>query len=160
MTRRWLVGLFLFALGFGSSALVQRATASSRKTAAAGGLIEGGLSYVDSPTDLTFQYTAGDATYLVVESRVPGAAPVDGPILVQSGTVKIPKFRMQSLTIYRLSLVASADGGRVCIPPDLIGECPTEMPLPPRPPLQPLDLTNHFLFPEQPLTSGGGNGGL
>lgn len=145
MNKRWLAGILLFVLGFGCSSLVKLATASTR-AAVKEGVIEGGLRYVDG-TDLSFQYSEGDSTYLFVEARKPDVLSTEPPIAYSTGSTTLSKQALQSVAMYRLTLVGVYDGQRVCFPPNWTTECPSVRPLPPRPPIRATDLVTRYLDP-------------
>jgi hypothetical protein len=154
MSKRWLIAVVLFGLGFICALLVQLPAASAAPTGAVASVttevIEGGLKYVDGD-DLRLVYPpGGKAEYLVVVSRKTGAATNSEPIIsAKTGLGVFSKKDLQSLTVYRVTpLIQWRGDGRSSSQKALLspavhcGRGPYLCPLPPPPP--PLGLRYTF----------------
>ncbi|HWN40661.1 MAG TPA: hypothetical protein VNW71_00480 [Thermoanaerobaculia bacterium] len=99
MSRRWLAGAFLFALGFGSAFLTKLPAADA---AAKEVVVAGTLKYVDDK-DFKLIYPPGGKTdYLVAVSRKPGTAAANPQVAYKTGEAVFAKKNLQSLTVYEV----------------------------------------------------------
>jgi hypothetical protein len=129
MTRRWLAGIVLFALGFGSSSLIQRVTADTPPPRE--GNLDAVLHYVDG-ADLTLKYPQGTSTYLLAVKRTGAGQEPEEQISYKTGSAVIPKKGLSSVTIFRLVPIGIWQNGfRPC---HGLTDCPVPRPLPPPPP--------------------------
>lgn len=132
MSHRWLAGILIFTLGFGSACLMRIGSANAASNE---GEVEPGLVYSDSPT--TFKLVnSGDKNYVVIVTRKPGMIPASDPLVTYAaGSSSFSKNDLQSLRIYRVTPVGELQatiGFRPCNGgPD---DCPLPQPLPPPPP--------------------------
>jgi hypothetical protein len=144
MTKRWITGILLFALGCCSSFVVRLAAAAAASPRE--GNVER-LHYVDGASDFTLTYPTGNtsgAAYLVMATRKPGTPQ---PAAVQAayltGSLAVAKKGLQSVTIFRVTpLGVWQDGYRPC---HNLSDCPVPRPLP-RPP-SPIKPEPSFIFP-------------
>lgn len=128
MSTRWLAGLSLFVLGFGSASLV---TLSAVGAASKEGVVEGNLKYIDSDDFRLVYPSGGKNDYLVVVSRKPGTVKEPTPnISYATGLVRISKKGLQSLVVYKPIIIWKGDVGRCGQGP--FWWCP--LPPPPPPP--------------------------
>ena len=129
MSKRWLSGFLIFALGFGCAFLVTTATAQE---ALEEGEVEEGLDYVNAPEKFKL-VNWGDQGYVVMVTRKPGIPQAEPPVSYRTGVITISKNGLDTLTIYRLVPVTQLDG--VLRPCDqAFWDCPWRSPIPPPPP--------------------------
>ena len=148
MKHRWLAGIVLFSLGFGS-AFLMRLTAAD--TPPKEGIVEGQLKFVDGAETFSLTDGAGGKGYLIVVTRNVGVLQGGEPLVsYKKGAAAVAKKDLQTLGIYRLTPAGVWQSGsfRPCneaLPDD----CPLpRMPQPPPPPLQ--EMSHLFLGPATP----------
>ena len=132
MSHRWLAGILVFALGFGSAFLMRIGRADAAPT---DGEVEPGLAYSDSATSFKL-VNSGTKNYLVIVTRKQSMIPTSDPLVTYAaGSSTFSKDYLQSLRIYRVTPVGELQvtgGFRPCNGgPD---DCPLPQPLPPPPP--------------------------
>lgn len=143
MSKRWLSGVLICALGVGCASLAAVATAQEVPDE---GELEAGLSYVNTEREFTLVNTGKDV-YLVMVQRGPGIAPAEGPVSYRDGTVRLSGYGLSRAVAYRLEPIAVlADQlWRSCA----MGDCSFIGPLPPpQPPEGPPDPSAVFLQPQ------------
>jgi hypothetical protein len=103
MSTRWLPGILLFALGFGSAVLVRLPEADAADAAAEEGVVEGNLKFIDG-ADFRLVYPPGGKTdYLIVVSRKSGTVKDSPPrISYHTGAAAFAKKDLQNVTVYHV----------------------------------------------------------
>lgn len=131
MSKRWLSGVLLFALGFGSAALVQL---PSIHAAAKEVVIEGNLKYVDgNELQLIYPKPNKNDNYLAIVPRKKKSDRSSGPqISFQTGKASFSKEDKEGMIIYRLTPVVIVKNNvtKPCNDPAVLCPLPPE-PLPP-----------------------------
>jgi hypothetical protein len=144
MSKRWLTGVLIFALGFGCPSLVTSATAQEVREDR--GELEDGLSYINSERDITLVNTGKDV-YIVMVQREPGTTPAEVPVSYMEGTVRLSGYGLSKAILYRLEPISVLERNfwRPCLGADcsFIGPLP-----PPPPPTAPPNPSAVFLQPE------------
>lgn len=144
MSKRWLSGALISALGFGCA--FQVTNANAQEIPEEMGTLEAGLTYTNTEREVTLVNTGKDV-YLVMVQREPGIEPAEGPILYRDGTLRLSGYGLNRLVAYRLEPIAVlADQlWRSCA----MGDCSFIGPLPPpQPPTGPPDPSAVFLSPQ------------
>ncbi len=143
MSKRWLSGVLIFALGFGCTSLV--ATAAAQEVPAEEtGTLEEGLDYVNTENEIRL-INRGKNIYVFMVQRRSGLLPADTPVLYTDDAVTIARYGLNKLVAYRLEPIAILERSwRPCFGADCswIGPLP-----PPPPPIVPPDLAALFLTP-------------
>jgi hypothetical protein len=143
MSKRWLSGVLIFALGFGFPCLVTNATAQDVPEDR--GELEDGLGYINTARAITLINT-GEHVYVVMVQREPGTTPAAVPLSYNGGTITVAGYGLSRLVAYRLEPIAilTNDFWRPCMGADCtwIGPLP-----PPPPPIVPPELSAVFLAP-------------
>jgi hypothetical protein len=129
MSKRWLSGFLIFALGFGSASLVTIATAQDVPEE---GELEEGLDYVNAPDKFKL-VNSGDRAYVVMVTRRSGVPAAEPQVSYTSDVITISKNGLDTLTVYRIVPVTQLDGVlRPC--DEAFWDCPWRSPIPPPPP--------------------------
>lgn len=143
MSKRWLSGVLIFALGCGCASLVTNAIAQEPSDMEE---LEKGLSSINTERDVTL-VNSGKYVYVVMVQRERGITPAEEPISYRGGTVRLSKYSLSKAVAYRLEPVAVLQGElwRTCA----MGDCSFIGPLPPPPPPPDLpDPSAVFLEPQ------------
>lgn len=132
MSRRWLAGAVLFALGFGCAKLV---TLPAAGAAPAEGVVDGTLEFVDGVDDFKLIYPpGGEAEYLVVvERKAELGSTADPQISYDTGSAVISKQDLVNLTVFRVESLLKWEGNVEFCDPGGPVQC--TLPPPPRPPI-------------------------
>lgn len=133
MKTRWLAGLALFALGFACAHVMRIDTADAALEAT----LDEGLSYVEHE-DVFELIDSGSHRYLLLVTRKEDASVSEPEVTYASGSVKVTKESLESLTVVRLvarAELAPAHDQRECAPDfeDCVEPDPLPAPRPPRP---------------------------
>jgi hypothetical protein len=142
MSKRWFPCVLIFALGCASLAT----NAMAQKPQEGRGVLEDGLSYIMTGSDVSLINTGRDV-YVVMVQRAPGTSPVEAPISYMEGVVRFSGFSLNQAILFRLQPVAVLEDEfwRPCA----MGDCSFIGPLPPPPPpTAPPDPTAIFLQPQ------------
>lgn len=136
MKNRWLAGAALFALGFACAHLTKVGTADAADTAG-DAMLDEGLQIIEHDDTLEL-VDSGNHRYLLLVTRKLGADVPEPEIAYASGSAKVSKEALESLTVVRL--VARAElsptlDQRECRPDfeDCVEPDPLPFPRPPRP---------------------------
>ena len=129
MSKRWPLGVLIFALGFGSTSLATNAMAQELREEK--GVLENGLGYVMTANEVRLVNTGKDV-YLVMVQRAPGTSTTEAPVSYLEGTVRLSGYSLSQAVLYRLEPIAVLSGEfwRSCA----MGDCSFIGPLPPPPP--------------------------
>ena len=129
MSTRWLSGVLLFALGFGTALLARLPEAGA---ASGQGVVSGSLKYINGADFQLVYPPGGKASYLVVVSRKPGTVKAlsEPQVAYKSGSAAYSKQNLDSLTIFEARPLAIWKGGDVIH----CGDGPVQCILPPPPP--------------------------
>lgn len=133
MKTHWLAGVALFTLGFACAHVIRVDTAG----AAGDGMLDEGLQLIEHDDALEL-VDSGNHRFLLLVTRKLGATVAEPEITYASGSAKVTKEALESLTVVRL--VARAElsptlGQRECRPDfeDCVEPDPLPAPRPPRP---------------------------
>lgn len=144
MSKRWLSGVLIFALGFGCPSLVTNATAQEPPSDR--GELEEGLGYISTERAITL-VNRGKYVYLIMVQHGPGTTLAELPPPYNEGILSLSGFNVSQAIAYRLEPVAilSDDFWRPCMGADCtwIGPLP-----PPPPPIAPPGTSAVFLAPQ------------
>ena len=132
MTKRWLAGLAIFALGFGSAHVMRVATAD----AGGGGMMDEGLFFVEHPDRFEVVNT-GTHDFLLIVDRKAGTGIIEPETASATGSASVFKEGLNKLIVARIQSIGELKlvqpPFRECRPDfqDCFGPDPI---LPPRPP--------------------------
>jgi len=142
MSKRWFSCVLIFALGCVSLAT----NAMAQKPREDRGVLEEGLSYIMTDSDVSLVNTGKDV-YLVMVQREPGTPPALSPISYLEGAFRFSGQSLSKAILFRLVPVHILEDEfwRPCS----MGDCSFIGPLPPPPPpTAPPDPTAVFLQPQ------------
>ena len=132
MAKRWLAGVALFVLGFGSAQVMHVATADAQDTE-----MDEGAELIDHGDEYEIVNT-GPYAYLIEVNLKPGFGEDEPVITHKTGSAVISKDGLDDLSIFRISTVGKVvptvhPPFRICDPPMDFEDCPLPRPQPPPP---------------------------
>jgi hypothetical protein len=142
MSKRWFSCVLIFALGCVSLAT----NAMAQKTREDRGVLEDGLSYIMTGSEIRL-VNAGKDVYVVMVQREPGTSPAEAPISYMEGVGTFSGYSLNKAILFRLVPIAVLEHEfwRPCA----MGDCSFIGPLPPPPPpTAPPDPSAIFLQPQ------------
>jgi hypothetical protein len=142
MSKRWFSCVLIFALGCVSLAT----SAMAQKPREDRGVLENGLSYIMTGSDISLINTGTDV-YVVMVQRAPGTSPTEAPVSYMEGVHRFSGVSLNKAILYRLVPIEILEHEfwRPCAMSDcsFIGPLP-----PPPPPTAPPDPSAIFLQPQ------------